>query len=236
MGLYSSLNAASSYDGSAHDGAALCGFQCGNWHQPGRLTSDMKVKIHSCDLGVNCAGLQCADVVWITPIVARSSDGASILETGAGGGEGDLVQTHEIELKDANTAVELMNLCFKNIKDRQALERTLDIISTGLKSAKKAITLDAFKLAHGRETIPLEELAALLSNGVAHDDGANHHRDSIDIRSPKTTNSQRICGSECQLPKEIVRRTTLYLGVAVIKLNHSNFHTQDIRPTMSFAI
>ncbi|MCJ1466635.1 hypothetical protein MMC07_005255 [Pseudocyphellaria aurata] len=202
MGLYSALNAASSYDGSAHDGAALCGFRCGNWHQPGRLTSDPEVKIHSCDLSVNCAGLQCADVVWIKPIVGRSSDGASILEPGAGGGESDLVQAHEIELEDTNTAIELINLCSRNIKDRQALVRTLKFISTGLNSAKKTLTLDALKLAPGRETIPLEELAALLSNGVAHD-GASRHTDSTDIKCPKTTNSQGIAGSMCQLPKEI---------------------------------
>ena len=72
MHLYNSLNAASRYDGSAHDGAALCGFQCGNQHQPGRFTSDPKVRIHSCDPGISCAGLEAADDQTIKPIIART--------------------------------------------------------------------------------------------------------------------------------------------------------------------
>lgn len=236
MHLYNSLNAASNYDGSANNGATLCGFQCGSRHQPGRFTSDPKVRIHSCDPGINCVGLQSAEVVWITPIIALSSDGASILETGPIGGEGDLVQAHELELKDANTALELINLCSENITDRQTLERTLDLISSGLKSANKKVTLDALKLAPGKDTIPLKDLAVLLSNGVAPNDSQNRHKASIGTESLKTTKSQKKYGSGCQLPKEIVRRTRLFIDVAEVKLNGSNFHTQDIRPTMSFAI
>lgn len=236
MRLYNSLNAASNYDGSANDGAALCGFQCGNRHQPGRFTNDPKVRIHSCDPCMNCAGLQSADVVWITPIIARSIDGASIPETGAGGGEGDLIEAHELELKDANTAAELIHLCSENIRDRQALERTLDLISTGLKTANKTVTLDALKLARRRDTMSLSNLATLLSNAVADDKIANRHKDSIATGNLKIPKSQKTRASECQLPKEIVRRTGLLLDVAEVKLKCSNSHTQDIRPTMSFAI
>lgn len=218
MRLYNSLNTASSYDGSANDGAALCGFQYGNRHQPGRFTSDPRVRLHSCDPGISCAGLQSADVVWITPIIARSSDGASMPEIGAGGGGGDLVQAHELELKDANTVAELMHLCSENIRDQHKLERTLDLISTGLKSAKKIIPLDALKLARGSDTIPLKEIATLLSNGIAHDDSANRHEDSVARRSLKTAKSQKVCGSGCQLPKEIVSHTRLFLDVAEVKL------------------
>ncbi|MCJ1260578.1 Protein artemis [Lobaria immixta] len=203
MRLYNSLNAASIYDGSAHDGAALCGFQCGNRHQPGCFTSDSNVRIHSCEPGIDCAGLQSADVVWITPIIARSSDGASIPETGAGGGEGDLVHAHELELQDANTAVELIHLCSENIRDQQALEGTLDLISAGLKSANKTVTLDALKHARGSDMIPLKELATILSNGIEHNNSANRHKDSIATGTLKTTKSQKLCGSGCQLPKEI---------------------------------
>lgn len=235
MCLYNSLNATSTYDGSAHDGAALCGFQCGNQHQPGRFTSDPKVRIHSCDESINCAGLESVDVVWITPIIARSSDGTSIPETGAGGGENDLVQAHELELKDANTAVELIQLCLENIRDQQALEKTLDLISTGLKSANKTVALDALKLAGGSGSISLKDLATILSKVVAHDDSSNRQKDPIDIGKSMNTKSQQMCGAGCQLPKEIVRHTRLS-DVANVKQNSSNFHTQDIRPTMSFAI
>ncbi|MCJ1425154.1 hypothetical protein MMC29_003042 [Sticta canariensis] len=203
MRLYNSLNAASRYDGSAHDGAALCGFQCGNQHQPGRFTSDPKVRIHSCEPGINCSGLESADVVWITPIIARSSDGTSIPEAGAGGGGDDLKQAHELELQDANTAVELIKLCLENIRDQQALEKTLDLISTGLKSANKTVTLDALKLARGSDSISLKELALLLSNGAAHDDSSNRQKDSIDIGNSKNTKSQKMGGVGCQLPKRI---------------------------------
>lgn len=236
MHLYNSLNATSGYDGSAHDGAALCGFQCGNRHQPGLFTIDPKVRIHSCEPGLKCAGLQSADVVWITPIIARSSDGASVPETGAGGGEGDLVQAHELELKDANTAIELIHLCSENIGDQQALEKTLNLILTGLKSANKTVTLDALKLGRGSDVISLKDLATLLSNAVAHHDSSYRRKDSVVIDSLKTTKSQKLCESGYQLPKEIVRHPKLSLDVAEVKLEYSNFHTQDIRPTMSFAI
>ena len=235
MHLYNSLNAASRSDGLAHDGAALCGFQCGNQHKPGRFTSDPKVRIHSCGPGIKCTGLEAADVVWIKPIIARSSDGASIPETGAGGGQDDLVQADELELKDENTAFELIQLCLENIRDQKALENTLDLISTGLKSANKTVTLDALKLTRGSDSISLKELATLLSNGVAHDDNSNRRKDSIDIGCSGGTKSQQLCRAGCQLPKKIVRRTRSLMWQTLTKKG-SNFHMQDIRPTMSSVI
>ena len=146
-----------------------------------------------------------------------------------------MVQAHELELKDANTAVELIKLCLENIRDQQALEKTLDLISTGLKSANKTVTLDALKLARGSDSISLKELATLLSNGVAHDDSSNRQKDSIDVEHSKNTKSQQMGGAGCQLSKRIVRRSRLS-DVANVNQKDSNFHTQDIRPTMSFAI
>lgn len=94
-------------------------------------------------------------------------------EFGAGGGLGDLVQAQELELKDANTAIELMNICSTNIRDEQALARTLSLISKGMKSANKIVCLGALEEARESDAIPLKELARFFSSGISYENRVN---------------------------------------------------------------
>lgn len=217
MRLYDSLNVASIYDGSGQGGAALCGFQCGNRHQPGYLTSDPKARLHSCERDMDCPGLESASVVCITPIITHLSDGAYVPEIGAGGGEGDLIQAHELELKDADAAIELMKLCSENIKNEVTLEKTLNLISNGLKSARKTLSLRALKLKRSSSTMPLKELAEILSSGVPQVASMNRQNDSIPTQILSMMEGQGKRGSEHQLPQEIVRFTRVIFTWLILR-------------------
>lgn len=177
MSLFKALNLATSLDGSAQVGAALCGFQCGNRYQPGCLTSDPQSRLHSCERELDCSGLKSPNIVWITPIL-KFSNGEVVPEFGAGGGLGDLVQAQELELKDANTAIELMNICSTNIRDEQALARTLSLISKGMKSANKTVFLGALEEARESDAIPLKELARFFSRGISYENRVNSQKAS----------------------------------------------------------
>lgn len=68
----------------APEAAALVGHHFGNDFHSGCLTSDQSVRLHSCEAGTGCSGLNSTDIVWITPILARTSHGLDIPEVGAG--------------------------------------------------------------------------------------------------------------------------------------------------------
>ncbi|KAF2261108.1 hypothetical protein CC78DRAFT_619695 [Lojkania enalia] len=84
----------------------LCGFQNGNYFQPGCLTHKVSgIRIHSY-------------VVHIIPIVTRANR-TDIAELGAGGGKGDLDQKEELETGDVADLGKLMELCARDINDDQ---------------------------------------------------------------------------------------------------------------------
>ena len=203
MSLFKSLNLATSLDGSAQVGAALCGFQCGNRYQPGCLTSDLKIRLHSCERELDCPGLKSPDIVWITPIL-KFSNGEVVPELGAGGGLGDLVQAQELELKDANTAIELMDICSTNIRDEQALARTLSLISKGMKSANKTVVLGALEEARESDAVPLKELAKFFSRGISYENRVNSQKDSAPSGDTVANQVRERDGHPGKLPNIIV--------------------------------
>jgi DNA cross-link repair 1C protein len=79
----------------------LVGFMCGNSSHKGILTSDERVRLHSCEKGNYCKTIEDAPVVWIEPIVAHLSDGQDLTEIGAGGGGQDLVKENELDMSDS---------------------------------------------------------------------------------------------------------------------------------------
>lgn len=89
---------------------SLVGFTCGNNQQPGCLTLDQDVRIHSCERGTPCAVMQHKPVVWIKPIVAHLKDGRDLLETGVGGGAGDLNKEVELQTMSAGEVAYMMEL------------------------------------------------------------------------------------------------------------------------------
>lgn len=203
MSLFKSLNLATSLDGSAQVGAALCGFQCGNRYQPGCLTSDLKIRLHSCERELDCPDLKSPDIVWITPIL-KFSNGEVVPELGAGGGLGDLVQAQELELKDANTAIELMDICSTNIRDEQALARTLSLISKGMKSANKTVVLGALEEARESDAIPLKELAKFFSRGISYENRVNSQKYSTPNGDTVANQVRERDGHPGKLPNIIV--------------------------------
>jgi DNA cross-link repair 1C protein len=78
-----------------------------NTEQPGILTLDSTVKLHSCEKGTKCHQLD-DSTVWIRPIIARTASGQEICEMGVGGGGGDLTQNPELELESDTVVQKLM--------------------------------------------------------------------------------------------------------------------------------
>lgn len=91
---------------------ALTGFTCGNKFQPGLLTNDENVRLHSCEKGTRCSTMAKGDVIFITPIVAHISAASDMAEVGIGGGAGDLEQQEELVLspEDAQILLQRYNM------------------------------------------------------------------------------------------------------------------------------
>ncbi|KAL7805300.1 beta-lactamase-like protein [Trichoderma aethiopicum] len=99
--IYNSLNtrAEPRPNSGAHltpTAAALTGFMCGNTPQPGCLTSDQNVRLHSCESGNICAIAKHPSVVRIQPVIASLPDGGVMQEVGIGGGGEDLEREMEL--------------------------------------------------------------------------------------------------------------------------------------------
>lgn len=90
------------------EASALNGFACGNRFQPGLLTRDETVRLHSCEKGTRCSTMAKGGIVFITPIVAHLSETSDLAEVGIGGGAGDLDQNEELILspEDARTLLQ----------------------------------------------------------------------------------------------------------------------------------
>lgn len=89
---------------------SLVGFRCGNTHQPGCLTEDTNVRIHSCEKGNLCDVVRNSPVVRIRPIVARLENGTSLVENGVGGGGIDLEREVELLFASMDDATALLRL------------------------------------------------------------------------------------------------------------------------------
>lgn len=119
--------------------ASLLGYQLGNSHHQGCLTKNPNnVRLHSCERGTQCEVFKNPDVVRITPIITRH-EGKDVAEIGAGGGQGDLDQTHELDL-NAIVMVSQLNEKFKSQPNLQAeVTKWIDSI---IKSGRSTIKLD----------------------------------------------------------------------------------------------
>lgn len=161
MGLYRSLSEHSRDSGS--EGAALCGFELGNRFVPGCLSNDEKSRVHSCEQGTSCITIKSGKAVYIHPIINRMGDGIEILEPAAGGGGGDLYQTHELELPDQSALEELEKLCFERVRDTQSLSRIRQALFEAFRN-NKTLSLNSYGMK-GDYDVPLETLVSILSRG-----------------------------------------------------------------------
>ncbi|KAL1970610.1 hypothetical protein VTN77DRAFT_4254 [Rasamsonia byssochlamydoides] len=164
LGLYQSLSSRSHTTSGLDDALFLCGFQLGNKFIPGCLTADEGARIHSCEPGAFCSTMVSGNAVFITPIVTRAGDGSEVPELGAGGGKGDLYQSHELQLPDESTVQQLEKLCLEQIEDSQVLSQTKEALVSAFKSKNKTLSLDQYGLKDDSD-ISLRELVAIISSG-----------------------------------------------------------------------
>jgi hypothetical protein len=151
---------------------ALCGFKNGNHIQPGVLTSQENVQIHSCERGMGCAVMDHdtdAKIIHIIPIITRSN-GVELAELGAGGGKGDLDQKEELETGDVANIGRLMGLCAKTIKDEELLSKVLALLQQALAGGDGTLDLD-MRLQKGveddRDDLSLQSLVSILSSNAS---------------------------------------------------------------------
>ena len=205
----------------APEAPSLCGHWCGNNDQPGYLTNDQNVRLHSCEAGTGCKALNSPEVVWITPILTRSVDG-DVLEIGAGGGGGDLTQ-HELEVDDQNTTEELLQLCFRALEDTSTKVEIERMISEAFHSPAQRISLDSISSAFSGRELPLEHFARSLADVVRIVTRKRENKGDAKAESRKT------------LPRQIVRGYQVPLRLDMADFEGSVFPTLDIPRTMSFA-
>jgi hypothetical protein len=96
--------------------------------------------------------------------VTRTQDGSEVAELGAGGGLGDLYQTHELELPDEVSIQQLVNLCAEQISDPESQEAVVRALTEGYSSKSKSLVLDDYGIKE-EDDISLKRLIQLLSRG-----------------------------------------------------------------------
>lgn len=179
--LYGSLSSSSSGQPAMLEGAALCGFRVGNRDQSGCLTQDDSVRLHGCEHG-RCSALEKSrNVVWITPLISRSKEG-DVRELGAGGGGGDLVQNHELELAGPETGQRLIELCESHIQDTNVLRLIDRLVRDALYSRKMTINLNVLGRSLREDAVPLGRFACLLGHVANREDSLSDS--SMSVSSP----------------------------------------------------
>ena len=114
--------------------------------------------------------------VYITPIVTRDRTGIELPEIGAGGGKGDLLQIHELELSDEITLRKLEAVLSEHITDESVLLQTKDLLKLAFTSKQRALSLDDYGLSDDAD-ISLKDLASILS-GAKKPGGPRSHEES----------------------------------------------------------
>ncbi|KAK6428281.1 hypothetical protein LTR95_015577 [Oleoguttula sp. CCFEE 5521] len=137
--LYSALVTGS--DPKALEGPGLIGFTFGNHLHRGCLTQDATARLHSCEQGTGCDIFK-KEFVRITPIISRHN-GTEIAELGAGGGQGDLDQQHELEVFDLAQLGALMKLCTDQLHGQpKAMTSVMRLVASLIEDPVQTIALD----------------------------------------------------------------------------------------------
>lgn len=176
----------------------LCGFTLGNTRVPGCLTSEVDAKstrIHSCEPGVVCSTISSKPSVYITPIVTRDKNGSDVLELGAGGGMGDLTQSHQLLFPDRSAVDRFVDLCSEYVQEPTTRKAIIDAAVQAFESKSKSLSLNAYGIKEEDE-ITLEKLLGMLSQGSRRD--MLPGRTSITSRLPDS-----IVSSICSRPLSV---------------------------------
>lgn len=199
MGLYQSLTSRVTNGFGVDEAPFLCGFRLGNSYVPGCLTLDHRTRIHSCEPGMVCSTISKGPSVYITPIVSRMDDGSEIPELGAGGGKGDLYQSHELDLQDDFAFQQLLNVCSERIQDEEIRTSIIAALSEAHTSKSKMLSLDAYAIKEDEE-ISVQQFVSILSRGPP----AENLSDQSDLLNHKTPLNEEE-ESVYNLPNIIVR-------------------------------
>jgi DNA cross-link repair 1C protein len=166
---------------------------------PGCLTADENARIHSCDPEIPCSVMASRKAVFIMPIVTHTDDGSEVPEFGAGGGIGDLYQSHELELLDESAVKGLQKLCLEQIKDIEILSETRAMINSAFESGKRTLSLDKYGIRED-DNMSLKEFVTVLSRGLSK--GASSFSMDSMARSDSMSTSLDKAGNE--LPTVVV--------------------------------
>lgn len=214
MGLYRSLSTHAR--GGSQEASSLCGFDLGNRFIPGCLGNDERSRVHSCEPGTPCTAIKSNKAVYIYPLVNRLKDGTEIIEEGAGGGAGDLYQSHELELPDLSALEELEKFCLERFGDTKACSGIKETLLGAFKSKSRTLSLDSYGMKDDYD-IPLETLVSILSRGRSENNG-----------------KRSIIAQNQPLPNTIVR---LFLCFSESSSNPSSAsRIQDTRHTRNYEI
>ncbi|KAK5130529.1 hypothetical protein LTR08_001959 [Meristemomyces frigidus] len=171
-GLYTAL--ANGSEPRAPEVAKLLGFHCGNHFQDGCLTV-RPTQLHSCEKGTGCE-IWKKDFVRITPIISRHR-GVEMAELGAGGGQGDLDQHHELEVGDTSLVGQLIALCATKLQSQPQMHASvMEMLTSIINGHVQSISLDGLGLDDDAspeddlfdvDELPLERLVPALAKLVA---------------------------------------------------------------------
>ncbi|CVK93405.1 uncharacterized protein FMAN_02813 [Fusarium mangiferae] len=146
--IYGSLKSKtpdSRFDTDIHltpESPALTGHMCGNTPQPGCLTSDTDVRLHSCEKGNLCEVAQRPNTISIQPIVAHLPTGEDLAEVGVGGGGVDLQREAELEFLDQASLATLFNTFLSSSISSTDMSDILEGTLEKIASAGRNIPLD----------------------------------------------------------------------------------------------
>lgn len=196
MRLYSSLANLPQGNGPTQSTTALCGFKHGNQYQQGCLTDNFRVRLHSCEKGLDCEGLKGTRVVHIFPIAALVEDQAYIPEK-AVAVDGDITQSCKLEIDSGESASDMISFCSEKIQDKRILARAIDLIIRGPESLKTLRTHTS------NVSMSLDDLIGLIALEIFREDSEiDQRRRGAKIQT--ACEAQRSCDTEKRLPDEIV--------------------------------
>ena len=169
MRLYTGL---ASEKASTEEGLALCGFTLGNGEHKGCLTTDARTRLHTCERGIACDTLKSEEVVYITPVVARTSDGIEVLEQGATIGTGDLDPAHELDMSDPEIITTLLQLG-SELLDEHSLSKLASLIADVTSSGRNVISIPSADFPEIPESLsPKQILEVIIGAGKRRQDDA----------------------------------------------------------------
>ncbi|KAI6857745.1 hypothetical protein KC338_g5280 [Hortaea werneckii] len=214
----------------------LMGFLCGNHFQAGCLTN-REARIHSCEKGTACE-IWNKDFVRITPIISRHQ-GVEMAELGAGGGQGDLGQHHELEVWDPSLVGQLIALCASKLHGQPQLqESVMQMLTSIIHDRIPSISLDDSDLKEQSiqnqsseeefatlDDLPLERLVPVLSELVTKAKQSGQRQDTFGNDRSAVSSAR-----EDGLPKRITFPYSRHSSYSELCRLVEAFKPKDIHP------